>query len=271
MQSGGECLRSFLQVSPEQVCTFQNGQGLNSILQVTTTLLNPMSSEYSASFIGRLIVTLITKAGNFLGDQIDLLLKAVISKMQLVESLSVMMSLVMVFAHLFLIQLDAVMNFLCSIPGPDGQQATNFIFNTWLERQHMFYGTYERKVSVMSMCKLFDYGVTTKDQRLIQVMIREPNNATASKGRTRSQAAAVQFVQVPIMVKIFKLLIFELANLREIKEALNVTLDSDDSEDEVVQTELQGSNLNAFMFGEDGEFLLLFRILIVNLNCLCCR
>ena len=34
MQSGGECLRAFLFVSPEQVCTYKNGEGLNQILQV---------------------------------------------------------------------------------------------------------------------------------------------------------------------------------------------------------------------------------------------
>lgn len=252
MQSGGECLCSFLQVSPEQVCTFQNGEGLRSILQVTTTLLNPMSSEFSASFIGRLIITLITKAGSFLGEQIDLLLKAVISKMQLVETLSVMMSLVMVFAHLFLTQMEAVMNFLCSVPGPDGLPATNFVFNTWLKRQHMFYGTYERKVSVMSLCKLFDYGVTTMDQRLIQVMISEPVESSVGRGRTRSQTAAVQFVPMPIMVKIFKLLINELSNLREYKETLNETLNDSEDDSECEVEELQGKNLNAFMF-EDGK------------------
>lgn len=36
MQSGGECLRAFLFVSPEQVCTYKNGEGLNQILQVFT-------------------------------------------------------------------------------------------------------------------------------------------------------------------------------------------------------------------------------------------
>lgn len=117
LQSGGECLRAFLYVAPEQVCTFQNGRGLSSILDVLTVLLNPMSKESSATFVGRLVITLITKAGNFLGDKIDLLLKAALSKMQLVESLHVIMSLIMIFAHLFLIQIDAVMNFLSSIPG----------------------------------------------------------------------------------------------------------------------------------------------------------
>lgn len=116
LQSGGECIRAFLYVAAEQVCTFQGGMGLSSILEVLTVLLNPKSTESSATFVGRLVITLITKAGNFLGDKIDLLLKAALSKLQLVESLHVIMSLVMIFAHLFLIQIDAVMNFLSCIP-----------------------------------------------------------------------------------------------------------------------------------------------------------
>jgi len=259
MQSGGECLRAFLHVSPEQVCRYQNGAGLNYILQVTTMLLNPMSTEFSAAFIGRLVITLITKAGSFLGDQIDLLLKAVISKMQLVESLNVIMSLVMIFAHLFLIQMDAVMNFLTSVPGPTGEPAMNFVFNNWLSRQHLFYGTYERKVSVMALCKIFEYGVTTKDQRLMQVMIKDLVEAptTGVKPRTRSQTTnAQQWVSIPVMVKIFKLLINELGNLREYKDALNNTLevtDDDASEDEGGIVESPAKNLSAFMLFDEDE------------------
>lgn len=261
MQSGGECLRAFLYVSPEQVCNYQNGQGLNYILQVTTMLLNPMSTEFSAAFIGRLVITLITKAGNFLGDQIDLLLKAVISKMQLVEALNVIMSLVMIFAHLFLIQMDAVMNFLSSVPGPTGEPAMNFVFSNWLSRQHLFYGTYERKVSVMALCKIFEYGVTTKDQRLMQVMIKDLVEAPGSVGKTRTRSqtnnSSQQWVSIPIMVKIFKLLINELGNLREYKDAINNTLDlSDDEEvtdDDGGLADSPGRNLNAFMLFDDGE------------------
>lgn len=256
MQSGGECLSAFLHVAPEQVCTFQNGQGLNYILQVTTMLLNPMSTEYSAAFIGRLVITLITKAGSFLGDQIDLLLKAAISKMQLVESLNVIMSLVMIFAHLFLIQMDAVMNFLSSVPGPTGEPAMNFVFTNWLSRQHLFYGTYERKVSIMALCKIFEYGVTTQDQRLMQVMIKDlvedPN--TSAKTRTRSQNSNSQWVSIPVMVKIFKLLITELGNLREYHDALNNTYEASDDECSFEEALAEpGKNLNAFMLFDEGE------------------
>lgn len=261
LQSGGECLRAFLYVASEQVCTFQQGKGLTSILDVLTVLLNPTSTESSATFVGRLVITLITKAGNFLGDKIDLLLKAALSKMQLVESLHVIMSLIMIFAHLFLIQIDAVMNFLSCIPGPSGEPAMNFVFSNWLSRQHAFFGIYERKVSVMALCKIFEFGINTQDQRLVSVMIKEMVEVPSAtpKVRTRSQTGSTrQIINVPIMVKIFKLLINELSNLRECKAAADNTIDgSDDGDSEEEESALHfdenGKNLNAFMLYDDGE------------------
>jgi hypothetical protein len=91
-QSGGECLRTYISVAPEQVCNHQDSEGHTGLwysLQVAALLLNPSSSEYTATFVGRLITTLITKAGNILGENLDLLLKAVLSKMQRAETLSV--------------------------------------------------------------------------------------------------------------------------------------------------------------------------------------
>lgn len=85
-------LRRYLSIAPDQVCTYQDnaGQtGLWFILQVVAQLLNPSSSENSATFIGRLVITLIKKAGTYLGENLDLLLKAVLSKMQRAEALVV--------------------------------------------------------------------------------------------------------------------------------------------------------------------------------------
>lgn len=214
-------------------------------MEVVTLLLNPLSSEFTATFVGRLVITIVSKAGSFLGEHIQHLLKAVISKMQLVEALGVMMSLVVTFAHLIITQMDAVLNFLTTVPGPSGEQAIKFVLTTWLSRQHMFYGTYERKITVMALCKLFEYGVTTQDARLVSITIRslaDVNTGTESsnKPRTRQQAGnnQDQWIDVPgkyyflahptfsqdsslitilisVLVKIFKILINELGNLNE--------------------------------------------------------
>lgn len=255
MQSGGECLRAFLTVDPEQICGYKNGEGLNYIMEVTTMLLNPMNTESTAAFIGRLVITIITKVGNLLGENVDLLLKAVISKMQLVESLNVIMSLVMIFAHLILVQMDAVLNFLSTVPGPTGEPAMTFVFANWLSRQHLFYGSYERKVSTMALCKLFEYGVTTKDERLNSVMIKEPVVNPSQGRRTRSAAASThqEWVDVPILLKIFKLLLNELSNLKEAKDALEQN-DKDDSDDTSSEADdVKGIKISALMLFEDDE------------------
>lgn len=200
-------------------------------MQIVTNLLNPMHTESTATFVGRLVITIISKAGNLIGDNIYLLLKAVISKMQLVESLSVSMSLVMTFAHLFVTQMEAVLNFLTTVPGPTGEPAIQYVFSNWLSRQHLFYGSYERKVSTMALCKLFEHGVTTEDARLTSVNIRDVvESGTVS--RTRSQKKnPQQWQDVPILVKIFKLLLSELAHLKEAQCAENSTVLSDEDDD----------------------------------------
>ena len=55
----------------------------------------------------------------------------------------------MVYAQLIHSQLAAVLNFLCSVPGPTGESALHFVLTEWLSRQHVFYGAYENKVRVV--------------------------------------------------------------------------------------------------------------------------
>lgn len=55
-------------------------------------------------------------------------------------------SLIMVFAHLVHSQLEPLLEFLCSLPGPTGKPALEFVMAEWMSRQHLFYGQYEGKV-----------------------------------------------------------------------------------------------------------------------------
>lgn len=227
MQSGGKCIRTFIHIAPEQVCNYGNGEGLNQIMQVTTMLLNPLNT--GASSVGELVITLIAKAGNYLGENIYLLLKAVISKLQSVNNWDFKMNLIMIFAHLFLTQMDALLNFLGTVPGPTGQPAITFIFSNWLGRHACFYGYYSRKVSLMALCKVFEYGVTSKDTRLTSATMKVVITNPSAPVKTRSQSAsAQQVVEVPILVRIFQILIAEVAHLKEMQEA---RLEGDDEED----------------------------------------
>ena len=91
-QSGGECLRAYMSVSPEQLCTYSDSEGKTGLffmVNVANHLLNPGGSEFTATFVGKLITTLIQKAGDKLEANLDMLLKAVLSKLQGSKTLSV--------------------------------------------------------------------------------------------------------------------------------------------------------------------------------------
>lgn len=68
----------------------QGHSGLWYVMQVVSQLLDPRTSEFTATFVGRLVSTLIARAGTQLGDNLDQILRAVLSKMQQAETLSVM-------------------------------------------------------------------------------------------------------------------------------------------------------------------------------------
>uniref|UniRef100_A0A3Q4GDM7 Importin 9 n=1 Tax=Neolamprologus brichardi TaxID=32507 RepID=A0A3Q4GDM7_NEOBR len=150
MQNGGECLRAYVSIALEQVAQWRDDQGNSGlwyVMQVVNQLLDPRTSEFTAAFVGRLVSTLISRAGTELGEQLDQILRAILSKMQQAETLSVMQSLIMVFAHLVHSQLEPLLEFLCSLPGPTGKPALEFVMTEWMSRQHLFYGQYEGKVS----------------------------------------------------------------------------------------------------------------------------
>lgn len=52
----------------------------------------------------------------------------------------------MIFAHLMHTQMEAILEFLTSVPGPTGKPALEFVLLEWCSRQHLFFGAYERKV-----------------------------------------------------------------------------------------------------------------------------
>ncbi|XP_026826550.1 importin-9 isoform X2 [Ooceraea biroi] len=265
LQSGGEVIRTYLFVATQQVIAHRDNEGqtgLQYILQIVAQLLNPQSSEFTASFVGRLVTTLIKNVGDSLGENLDLLLKAVLSKMQSVETLIVMQSLLMIYAHLINTQFDAVLNFLSTVPGPTGQSALVFVLSEWVSRQHLFLGKYERKASTVALCKILEYGVTHGDSRLNEITVKGDLIVSGMKDgvRTRSRAELqpYEWTTVPVLAKIFKVIIYELANDMEAADISQDTeADSDEDEgeeDELIEPGYEPGNV--FQFGctdDDNE------------------
>ena len=53
----------------------------------------------------------------------------------------------MIYARLMHDQMEAVLEFLTSVPDPMGKPALEFVLKEWCSKQHVFYGAYERKVT----------------------------------------------------------------------------------------------------------------------------
>ncbi|XP_006822545.1 importin-9 [Saccoglossus kowalevskii] len=271
MQSGGECMRAYVSVALEQLIQWHDEtghSGLYYVVQVVSRLLNPRTSEFTAAFVGRLVSTLISKAGTALGSDLDLMLRAVLSKMQQAESLSVVQSLVMVFAHLIHNQLDAVLEFLYNVPGPTGKPALEFVMTEWVARQHLFYGAYDSKVSTTALAKLLEHIIAVDDKRFVDITVKGDQIFNLNEGiRTRSKTAQApdQWTTIQIHVKMFKLLVNELSNAVETNmsrqasaggEDLDEDEGWDDCEEDDGDDETEGQTLESMlgMFAPATDF-----------------
>ncbi|KAG5275289.1 hypothetical protein AALO_G00145750 [Alosa alosa] len=149
-------------------------------------------------------------------------------QMQQAGNTSVMQSLIMVFAHLVHSQLEPLLEFLCSLPGPTGKPALEFVMAEWMSRQHLFYGQYEGKVSTVALCKLLQHGLNTNDKRLHDIIVKGDEIFTPEEGiRTRSKSAKnpERWTNIPLLVKVFKLIVNELSSVVEANATRNSAAD----------------------------------------------
>ncbi|XP_064632245.1 importin-9-like [Lineus longissimus] len=240
IQYGGECLRAYVSLALDQITGWHDEQGHNGlyyVIQAVSKILDPKTDENTATFVGRLVSILIVRLGNNLGDNLDLMLRMVLSKLMQAESLSVIQSLVMVFAQLVHHHLEGLLNFLCSVPDPSGKPALEFVLNEWLAKQHLFFGSYEGKVSTVALAKLLAHAIKTDDTRFHHIEVNgDPIHDQSEVIRTRSKAANApeQWTKIPVLVKIYKLLINELSNQLETNMSTRVSAGDDECDEDDV-------------------------------------
>lgn len=254
LQNGGECIRAYINRSTDQVLSFRDSErnGLQMVLQVCLHLLDPRVNESCSAFVGRLISALISKAGNAMGpDNVHLLLRSVLSKLQNSESLSVIQSLVLVFANLIHFNMQTVLVFLSSIPGPTGStSALQFVLTHWLGRQQLFFGMRDRKITILALCKLLEYSLqlpstddNTCNLNLITVAGDPIVDDNITGIRTRSKSRNVErWTQVPCTVKILKILLSEINTIDESRRANGRTSNDDNDDDDNDDDDMSGDD-----------------------------
>uniref|UniRef100_A0A915JWL9 Importin-9 n=1 Tax=Romanomermis culicivorax TaxID=13658 RepID=A0A915JWL9_ROMCU len=258
--------------------------GIGLLVQVICRFLEPSMPELSASMVGRLIFVVLRKADRALAPHLERILNAVLNKMQHTELPAVHQSLIMVFAHLIHYDLESVVKFLSLVVMPAGNlTALEFVFKIWCDKQRIFLGAYDQKVRTLivnrkmmllnkctekcgknqrsrirhensnchalALCKIMQYVLTKGDSILMKATVDEEfflekNGAGAGYSlRSRAQNKIVR--KVPLVVKMFSLILAELGNLLESPEKNIHDNDSDTGTDtEDLNSSSRSSNLD---------------------------
>ncbi|XP_047141336.1 importin-9 isoform X1 [Hydra vulgaris] len=234
LQSGGETLRAYIACATHDVVLWQDcsGQnGLSYIVTATCKLLDPRCNESSAMLVGKLVNTLVLKAGSMLGDNLSIILRSVLSKLQQCQYFTITQSLLMVFIQLLRNQLEATLEFLSMVPGPSGNSALDYILSEWCAKHSSFIGGYEIISSIDAICKLLMYIVATNDVRFETIHVNgdEIINGEGRVLRSHSKKEA-EFSKIPVAIKLFKLVVAELVQLELSENAEGE--EEEDSEEE---------------------------------------
>lgn len=224
LQSAGECICAFLLADTEGLISWQDHEGtggLQYVVKVIEHLLDPKISEFSAAFVGKLIILLVRKLGAILGELLRVILRAVVSKLNVSYAPNVMQSLILVFAYLIQSQLEFVLEFLFCLPSSTGKSALNQLMSDWVQLQGTIFGSYDTKMSIVALSKVLTYGVQTQDPKLEAIVVRGDEIFQQGGGiqtRSKTKTTPKQYTEVPLLTKIFKVLVQELGISLESQE-----------------------------------------------------
>jgi hypothetical protein len=187
-----------------------------------------------------------------------------------------------VFAHLVHTRLDAVLTFLSSLPGPTGKPVLEFLMTEWVAKQNNFVGSYEVKVSILALAKILEHVISTEDARFKDIFVKgdriiNPVEGIKTRSKTKNGTTLFRlflksffcckvlkyfilknidkelYTQVPLLVKIYKLLINEVHGLLE--EKADEAEDYDEEEEGEDGDEDEDENEDKVFFFRNGLLL----------------
>uniref|UniRef100_A0A1A9UPD7 Importin N-terminal domain-containing protein n=1 Tax=Glossina austeni TaxID=7395 RepID=A0A1A9UPD7_GLOAU len=231
--AGEKCLRAYLSICPKQVCAYNNDEGLKSIVQFIIMILGLTISKQTTIKFGPTAIAIMKNIGQMLDDYICTLLKVIVQEMELVRDPKILAEIVIVFVYLFLTQTRDSFNFLGPLSSPISGPSLMYVLGTWISVQKFFDGVYERKLNTMTLCKILEYGIAENDFRLLSVKIADGDIDRRCPMTTHMANYFywndIHCVFIPILAKIFKLLIRELCYIKESRLDLACDKDSDAS------------------------------------------
>uniref|UniRef100_A0A1B0FFQ5 Importin N-terminal domain-containing protein n=1 Tax=Glossina morsitans morsitans TaxID=37546 RepID=A0A1B0FFQ5_GLOMM len=231
--AGEKCLRAYLSICPKQVCAYNNDEGLKSIVQFIIMILGLTITKQTTIKFGPTAIAIMKNIGQMMDNYISTLLNVIVQEMELVRDPKILAEIVIVFVYLFLTQMRDSFNFLGPLSSPGSGPSLMYVLGTWISVQKFFDGVYERKLNTMTLCKIFEYGIAENDFRLLSVKIADHDIDRRCPMTTHMANYLywndIHCVFIPILAKIFKLLIRELCYIKESRWDLACDKDSDAS------------------------------------------
>jgi hypothetical protein len=240
LQNGAECLRGFVYTCGNLLVSHKlpnNAVPVQLLLNVIGKLLQPDLPESASMQVGDLISLLFTKVGSVLdSNTIQGILVATVRKLSTATSLSLIQTLVFLYAKLFLTLFDQTLQFLISNQAetivnnqPVKISALELVLIKWCDCQPSFFGKYKLKVTALGLIKLLQSSHKSLDsvKVIVDVPSRHEGMRTRSKGPPPQQA-------IPFILQAFILIVDSYARIIE----SNVTNQKD---------------LHALMYGYHGS------------------
>lgn len=172
----------------------------SNVLKVAAQLLTPGLDDGAALASGKLVTAIIDKFGSELGDMLYELIEASAGRLASATNALLVETLVMVFCELTLRNAEAVVNLLSSF------QMLEAVMKQWIPTFEVVRGADEINKNIRAFQMLFEL-----DDPILSALLL-PDEPIRNKGEifTRRKAKNLQFTQVPVPLKILKLLIKEL-------------------------------------------------------------
>ena len=119
-----------------------------------------------------------------------------------------------------------------------GKSALHFVMTEWVSRQHLFFGHFDRKVCAIALSKLLHLGLN--DTRIAEIEVKGDeifDGKSSNQIQTRSKKGKSTWTVIPLPIKIFKLLVNELAYCTSSNDFEEEPIGHNDRDDEDFQDE----------------------------------
>jgi hypothetical protein len=140
-------LRTFIAVSPEKI---KEKKVAKKILEVAKKMLKPETTESTAVFLGNFIIQIFSK----ISPKIDTdILMGVVEKIRKCRIPTIVQSLVLVYARLFMTNDEKIIQFLAETSVND-KLSLKVLLDKWLLHQPLFRGNYAKNTTFSALLRI---------------------------------------------------------------------------------------------------------------------